>query len=200
MRPTIWATLLAVCLSTGVLHAQERSRAPAWQSTGNGLLWSDEVFVHGNTKEQARQAARAQAHERVVAWLKQQDPSLDWVPAVRDLDAWVGLEETVGEEPEFVSPEVITQYPARVRVEIRNEHLKRIRARAEEERDRLRREVVEARHILSAKVLAALVALLAAVAGYFRLEELTRGYYTGVLRALLLLCVGVIGAGLWLIL
>ena len=48
--------------------------------------------------------------------------------------------------------------------------------------------------------LAALVALLAVGAGYFRLEELTRGYYTGVLRLLLLGSAGAIGAGLWLVL
>jgi hypothetical protein len=47
------------------------------------------------------------------------------------------------------------------------------------------------------KVLAALVAVLAAVAGYFRLDELSKGYYTGWLR---LAAIGFAGGAVGLLL
>ena len=50
-----------------------------------------------------------------------------------------------------------------------------------------------------AKGLAGLVAILAAIAGYFRLEEATKGYYTAWLRLVTLGLVAAIGAGVWLL-
>ncbi|HEV3115762.1 MAG TPA: hypothetical protein VGY58_01835 [Gemmataceae bacterium] len=49
------------------------------------------------------------------------------------------------------------------------------------------------------KVLAGVIAFLAVVAGYFRLEEATKGYYTAWLRIGVLTLVAAIGAGLWLL-
>ena len=53
--------------------------------------------------------------------------------------------------------------------------------------------------ILLGKFLAGFVAFLVAVAGYFRLEEATKGYYTTWLRVGVLGFIAVVGAGIWLI-
>jgi hypothetical protein len=60
-----------------------------------------------------------------------------------------------------------------------------------------RRLRAESRMLLLAKVLAGLVASLGAVAGYLRLEEMTKGYYTAWLRFAALSFVSAVGAGIW---
>jgi hypothetical protein len=62
-----------------------------------------------------------------------------------------------------------------------------------------RKQRMEERHWLVARVLAGVVALIVVCGGYLRLEEATRGYYTLLLRAAALLVLGVVGAGLWLV-
>ena len=52
---------------------------------------------------------------------------------------------------------------------------------------------------LMVRVLAALVALLAAVACYLRLEDATKGYYTTLLRLAAVGFVALVGAGIWLL-
>jgi hypothetical protein len=49
------------------------------------------------------------------------------------------------------------------------------------------------------RVLAGLVAVLAAVAMYFRLEDATKGYYTTLLRLAAVAFVALVGAGIWLL-
>jgi hypothetical protein len=48
------------------------------------------------------------------------------------------------------------------------------------------------------RVLAGLVAVLAAVALYFRLEDATKGYYTTLLRLAAVAFIALVGAGIWL--
>jgi hypothetical protein len=55
----------------------------------------------------------------------------------------------------------------------------------------------EARMVLLGKFLAGIVAFLGAVAGYLRLEEMTKGYYTAWLRLAAIGFVSVVGAGIW---
>jgi hypothetical protein len=76
------------------------------------------------------------------------------------------------------------------------------RARAEiESKDReYRREVtVQERMVFLARILGGLVALLGVVAGYIRLDDLTKGYYTGWLRLAAGGILAVVGVGLWLL-
>ncbi|HEV3449125.1 MAG TPA: hypothetical protein VG099_31100, partial [Gemmataceae bacterium] len=55
------------------------------------------------------------------------------------------------------------------------------------------------RMMLLGKFLAGLVAFLVAVAGYFRLEEATKGYYTTWLRLGVLSFIAAVGVGIWLV-
>jgi hypothetical protein len=72
-----------------------------------------------------------------------------------------------------------------------------LQVRDSDVREMLKQDRLLQRHLLAGKVVAVLVALMAAVAAYLRLEDLTRGYYTRPLRAALGACVVVIGLGLW---
>jgi hypothetical protein len=62
-----------------------------------------------------------------------------------------------------------------------------------------RKQQVLQRQLLLGKGLAGLIALLAAVAGYLRLDEMTKGYYTNWLRVAAVGFVGAVGAVLVLI-
>jgi hypothetical protein len=63
-----------------------------------------------------------------------------------------------------------------------------------------RKEVSKERQTLLAKLLAGLLAGLVAVAGYLRLDEATKGYYTTWLRVASVALVATVGAGAWLLL
>jgi hypothetical protein len=60
-----------------------------------------------------------------------------------------------------------------------------------------RRVRADSRMLLLAKLLAGLVASLGAVAGYLRLEEMTKGYYTAWLRFAAVSFVSAVGVGIW---
>lgn len=202
MRPTLCVTLLAVCLSVRGLDARTPAvaRTAKTAAAAKGEPWSATVSAHGSTQDEARQAVLDKASQRVAEYLFQRVPELRWVPSAEELRRWVRVEEPSDPTLEQPSPGALFQYKAQLRVEVSDKDVEEILTQEQRERAREGQLLVRDRQLLSAKVLAALVALLAAVAGYFRLEELTRGYYTGMLRVLLLLCVGAIGAGLWLIL
>lgn len=55
------------------------------------------------------------------------------------------------------------------------------------------------RHLLVGRVLLGLVTLLLVVIGYLRLEDVTRGYYTRLLRLGAIAILALVGAGLWLL-
>ena len=54
------------------------------------------------------------------------------------------------------------------------------------------------RHLLLARVLGGAVAVLLVLAGYLRLEDATRGYYTRLLRLAAIALVALAGVGVWL--
>lgn len=208
MRPTICVTLLAVCLSVRGLDARtpairrtaEGTRASGPSAAAKSGPWSATVSAHGPTQAEARQAVLDKAYQSVASYLLQRLPGLRWVPSAEELGRWVSLQEPSDPTLEQPSPGALFQYKAELRVEVTDKDVEEILAEEQRTRAREGEQLVRQRQLWSAKLLVALVALLAAVAVYFRLEELTRGYYTGVLRVLLLLCVGAIGAGLWLVL
>ena len=182
MRPTTAVSLLAIYLLVSGVRAEDGTASPLSETRGSA--WLGVGTGHGVTRETAEQKALADARDKVAAYLRQREPSLRWVPSVEDLRRWNMIERTIQREkttPSRVGP----VFSVDVHVAVSNRTFQEI----------LRRD----RQLLAAKLLAALVALLAVAAGYFRLEELTRGYYTGTLRVLSLVGIVLIGAGLWLI-
>jgi hypothetical protein len=182
MRPTTAVSLLAVTILVSAAFAaeSESSSAPEtgrkpFTAVGSG---------HGLTREDAEQVALEDARDKVVAELRRREPSLRWLPSLDDLNRWHIIKkiehrdkplEFHGRRYEVVDVTVVVS-------------------------DRAFQEILRRdRQLLAAKLLAALVILLAVGAGYFRLEEMTRGYYTGTLRVLALAGIALVGVGLWLI-
>ena len=120
--------------------------------------------------DEAYRSALEAAPDELVAYLRQQGISLELRPSLQD------VKKLVERSDEITGPDVggMTRKVAL--------HLRVAPERVAEmvRLDRVYR--TQLRMIQLAKVLAALVAVLAAVAGYCRLDELTKGYYTGWLR------------------
>ena len=187
MRPTIWVSLVAVCLLEAVARAQVP--APEKPAAKARVVWTDEASGYGQNKTDARHFALEGIQAKVAARLREEMPGLGWTPSADDLQRWDAVQD-VRSRPDTPEP---GSFEVRLRVTLTEDTVQKIVGNDHRQR-------VQERQLLAAKVLAALVALLALGAGYFRLEELTRGYYTGVLRLLLLGSAGAIGAGLWLVL
>jgi hypothetical protein len=158
------------------------------RADGSALL-STELSGHGQTEADAQQDAMNQARDRIVALLRERRPDLRWEPSenyLRESHLTHLLKHVPNEPSELIGP----HHSVTLRVDVREADLRRML-----QQDRLQR-----RHLLTAKIVAALVALLAVLAAFFRLEDVTRGYYTKPLRGALSVCVMIIGAGLWVVL
>jgi hypothetical protein len=147
---------------------------------------SKELSGHGQTEADAEQDALDQARAWVVSVLQERRPALSWEPSSSYLRE-SGIAKRVKHDSAYSSDSLGSLHKVTLRVEVGEEALRKM----------LQQDRLHQRHLLAAKVLAALVALLIVLAIYFRLEEITRGYYTGPLRGGLVLCLLAIAAGVW---
>lgn len=147
---------------------------------------SKELAGHGRTEADAEQDAFSQARDWVVGLLRDRKPSLSWEPSVAYLRE-AGLARRRGPASPYPSDSLGPLLRVAVHVEIDEAAMRKL-----VQQDRLHQ-----RHLLAAKILAGLVAVLITLAVYFRLEETTRGYYAAPLRTGLVVCLGAVAAGLW---
>lgn len=166
--------LLSTFLLAGVLCAQET------------VIAQVEKFGHGLSKLDAEQDALDQARELVIALLRERRPNLKWTPTSKYLRE-NGLVIDTLHEPQYRSENLGPLHRVTITLRVREIDLNKM----------LKQDRLLQRHLLAAKLLAALVALLTALVAYLRLEDLTRGYYAGPLRTAFGICVVVIGVGLW---
>ncbi|MFO0925619.1 MAG: hypothetical protein U0736_01100 [Gemmataceae bacterium] len=118
-----------------------------------------------------------------------------WQPGADQLEPAVLLETGVavprGEpevEPRFKDDKV---FVARYKVELTPKYVAQVQQVARLER-------MAGRHLLLARGLIGMVAVLLVAAGYLRLEDMTRGYATHLLRIAAALVLALVGVGLWL--
>lgn len=191
------AILVAVHCPRG--KASNRSRKqPAKTAAARVLVppLSDDVDGNGVTAEKARKQARENAAKRVEELLHERFGRSGWQPAAEDVDP-ANLEELkviqLTGEP-VVGPRVVEgqeNFKATYHVELNAGYLEKLVAK-------VRQQKVEDRHLLLARVLVGILALLLVTAGYLRLEEMTRGYATKLLRLAAVVLLALVGAGLWL--
>jgi hypothetical protein len=166
------------------------------------------------SKEGAVQSALVKAREEIAKALKR---PLDQVPDVEYLrqHCLTGLEDAEDEKwkadavdnkrvllfhDTFPEAEVVRDaYQVRLRVELTERDFAEIAKKTEQAREDARREVVQQRQSWLAKVLLGVVVFLGSLSGYIRLEDATKGYYTGWLRLGLVGVLCAVGAGLWLV-
>jgi hypothetical protein len=161
------------------------------------VAWDTEGF--GLTEQEARQDAIKRARETLLTYLAEEGFSLRWEPTDRFMDGlikgWQPAREEQGEDKPVVDLKVAGLDKAQhwqAHFILASDGYGDLVAQEREYR-------ADERMSILGKGLAGLVALLAAVAGYFRLEEATKGYYTAWLRVGAIGFVGAVGAGLWLL-
>jgi hypothetical protein len=133
------------------------------------------------TKADAEQSALSAAQIEVIDYVRSQEPPLEWTPS---LDFVRTLRKVTKEEKKDFGSGVGHMYRVTLEVKVTPQSRKEMW-----QHDRNLR--AQQRMLWLARLLAGMVALLAAVAGYFRMEEMTKGYYTGWLR---LAAAGFVGA------
>ena len=195
MRPTRLASLMLLglltlggCCASAGDRPPRKPRAAAPADAFKEPVMSQDVTGYGETDEDAYENALKAAQERLKAFLGAQDPTLDWKPPlsyVRNLATPKGRGEAKIED---LGP----LREVRLHIEVSPRELWNMQAQAVEYRS-------GQRMLWLGKVLAGLVAFFAAVAGYFRLEEATKGYYTAWLRFGVIGFVVVVGLALLLI-
>jgi hypothetical protein len=162
----------------------QRAKAPPKEP---GLIDSWTVEGWGETPADAEQMALENARRSVLDWFALRDPPLAWRPNLNYIRKNliknpVPLEDT--EEP------LKSWQGVRLSIEIDKTQWNAMLQKDGQVRS-------EARMVLLGKFLAGIVAFLGAVAGYLRLEEMTKGYYTAWLRLAAVGFVSVVGAGIW---
>jgi hypothetical protein len=150
-----------------------------------GVLYSHWTNARlGIDEETAKQIALEDAQRDLGVWLRSRN--IKWRPAPGYVEQLV-RDKSVGKEStsDGDAPTV------KLLVEVRNDDYQDIlNAERQAQRDN--------NQIFLARVLATIVAICAAISGYLRLDEATKGYYTNLLRLGSLAVVSAVGAGVWL--
>lgn len=165
------AALLALLL-TGAAQAKKETK---------------EVDGFGVSLDGAEQDALERACEWVIAKLRERRPRLEKLPSAETLRK-AELTRRVQHQPNHQSEEFGTLHRVTLRVEVGEADLQKMLRADQNQR-------VRERQAWTGKVLLLVVALLGALGLFFRLEEATRGYYSGPLKAGLVLAGIAIVAG-----
>jgi hypothetical protein len=198
MRPAVQLRLfivglIAVGLGSSIARAGMHLRFPPFGPFGGAgsappkPIIEKEFEGYGVTDELAEQSALEQAH----VWIAKNLP-LGWSPAPEYLRAKGMVRFGQRTTRDFDEPRAGVEVVKVVRAT-----LLITRPQLEEMQDRARQEVRQHRQAVLFRVLAGLVVLLLVLGGYLRLEEATRGYYTGLLRITAASLLLLVAAGLW---
>jgi hypothetical protein len=189
MRSFPWIIGIPLVLLAGC--AARYSEPEAVQTSLTSPTWA--VKGYGETVEDARQRALEKARDSVEDYLEKRYPSIGWQPTVGNLLAQSVVKV---DEPKPSELDQLKGYETTAHVDLRSANLVKLQAEVDQAREQAQANVLYWRHLLVGRILAALVALFLIVGGYLRLEEMTRGYYTTLLRvvagAALLLIVAVV--------
>ena len=155
-------------------------KSPSWELKG----W-------GQTREDAEENALKRAREKILKYLAASRQPLQWAPTLDYIKKHMVKESEPVPSQDF-GDGVGELQGMRLIIEVSPKDWQYI---LREDR-RVRSEF---RMLVAGKMLAGLVAFLGAVAGYLRLEEMTKGYYTAWLRLAAIVFITAVGAGILLI-
>jgi hypothetical protein len=202
MRSIGWLVLLAVAVAAGNLQVsfsvassrQAKKRvAPPARVVPKG---DNVVDGYGPTAVKAKERALEHAQEKVEELLRERFGPDGWRPNEEQLAADYLIHYAVvtpqgDPEPSPGINDNDRAMVARYKVELTTDYLQEVQRVAREQR-------VQERHLVMARLLGWVVVLLLVVAGYLRLEDMTRGYATRLLRLGAVVLVAVAGGALWL--
>jgi hypothetical protein len=164
-----------------------RSRSKSSAPEDKKAVWTVEVEGWGKSPDDAYQDALKKAQVEVIAFLKDDNRHFIWTPELPFVAKLV-KDKHEGEDKEFQTIGLMKQQILTVGISNSD-----YREMARE--DRIAHS--DLRMIVLGKALAGLVAVFGAFAGYFRLEEATKGFYTAWLRAGAVGLVAAVGATLY---
>jgi hypothetical protein len=143
-----------------------------------------DVEGYGETPSDAKQRALDNASEAAETFLKERFPDLHRTPKENDRAYFqtIGMIGLDDKEPTAGTFGDLKGYEAAAHVDVSDPILRRMQERVDAERKKELEPAVTQRHWLAARILASFIALFLVIFGYIKLEELTRGYYTTLLR------------------
>jgi hypothetical protein len=181
--PVLW--VLSLSSESGHVRHSTRQPLPAEDAV---VELPKEVEGRGQNKKEAKREAVRKAWKAVVDYLRSLDPPVEWTPSLAYVGHRLGEGTRRPEKDVKVLPDTTVQYwtwPLAITADDLDE------MRYQDRKDRMGE-----RMLFLGKILAGILVLLIVVAGYVRLDEWTKGYYTGWLR----LAGGILvlfGVGLW---
>src|SRR5262249_9207341 len=146
-----------------------------------------EVVGYGKTLEDAHQEALREARAQLATWLAEHAPPFVWNPTAEYIEDRLVKEKLV-EDKDFDKTGPVKERT--LKLELSTKDYREMVSKDRAARSNLRM-------IFLGKMLAGLVAVFGAFAGYFRLEEATKGFYTTWLRLGAVGLVAMVGAGLY---
>lgn len=203
MRPALVLTLIGCCCCVflarmSITHASPRppqeAKAPGEnqvKAVVNGPVFKHEVEGFGEKDDDARNRAVERACDVVADYLRDTHNETDYKPKAEYL-----LELKIIPPTNDVSvtnaglSELPNMKKATLQLQISPESVKKMCNQAREQR-------AEKRQHWTGLGLAGVVAFLLVAAGYLRLEEATKGYYTGLLRLTALVLLGMAAGLIW---
>jgi hypothetical protein len=194
MRSTICLALTALGLIVLPARAAE---------AGDGV-WTVTVTGYGVDEAGAEEHALDRARDQVAIYLTRELPDLAWRPDAAYL-LRAGIAQRAGPaEPVEPPPRSGQGVKVNILLTIGAKQLDELRRTAQQEAARqetvARQERVEKRQRGAVVGLVAAVLALLVIGGYLRLEEATRGYSTGLLRAAAVTILVLLVAGAWVVL
>jgi hypothetical protein len=204
MRPKAWVVILFVCvimlLCRVRFSAESSARAEPKktlravnirQSAPPAATVRDswEVFGVAHTDDDAKKLALDEAREKIGEYLAKQDPPIEWRPDVEYLRRNEMVNFSESEPAEFGLEKDLRKVTATVKV---------TSTTFQDMQDQDRKFRSRDRQTFLGKILAVIVAGLAAVAVYLRLDEATKGYYSLWLRLGSAALVASVAAGVWM--
>ena len=202
-----WIALGGLCLLAAALRTPPDARAmgrhyPAARQAARGPnapgaapVFTCEAEGYGKSAADAEQDGMERVQRRVADYLARQRPDLGWEPAAADLRR-LGVARVAGDPEEKVMDPPVGGERKLLVVKVRGE-LNATQLKEIEERGRTSR--VQHRQGAAFRILGGVVAVLLATLGCLRLEEATRGYFSRVFRAVAVVAVMVVAAGLLLL-
>jgi hypothetical protein len=137
------------------------------------------------TEERARAEARTKLEQEVADWLEPHNVPRSWAPPARLIDGMIRESKVARVDKDYG-----TLYEVRLRPDFSPERLATLRKVYQDQ-------VVRGRLVLLGSILAFVLTCLAALTGYIRTDEATKGYYTNRLRMLAAAGVGAAGVAIY---
>jgi hypothetical protein len=169
------------------------AESPVPVASGNPL-WTTTVEASGLSDKEARQNALVEACAKLREFLHEQHPPVDWMPMPEDVQKYLPQdwqeEKPLEKDDPVLGPFKVYRMSLTVQV-------------GAHERDKIveldQHHRMEQRMLWLGKIFAGVVVLLIAVAGYIRLDEWSKGYYSGWLRLVAAGLIVAAGVGVWLL-